>query len=527
MFKILMNANILDVIDPSRISSVLVLDQNRIHEIGNAELIEKYASMAEIENMGGRFILPGFTDAHIHLQEYAKSLSKIDLETGTKQEALDRIKKGARDLKPGEWLLGHGWQQNDWGGDFPTKDDIDLLVPNNPAYLTGKSLHVAWCNSRALDLVGINPKTPDPVNGKIVLGADGTPTGILLETAMHLVERKMPELNEFQIAELIQKCLPFLLKFGITSVHDFDYKPAFKALQLLDIDKKLTLRVVKNIPVSLLSFATELGLRTGVGSDFLKIGSIKVFMDGALGPRTAAMVEPYANEESNKGILNMDGEEFFEIASKAADSGLGMTGHAIGDLAVHEILAGYERLRQYERDNQYQPLRHRIEHVQVIHPKDHSKLAELGIVASMQPIHASSDMDSADKYWGERAKLSYAWKTQLTTGATLAFGSDSPVESPNPFWGLYAAVSRKKILAPSPKSWREEQCLTIDEAIRAYTVGPAFAGYQESDLGQLKPGFFADLIVLDQNPYLCDVERLKNLLPVKTMVNGKWVWSAE
>lgn len=525
MIKILYNAHILDVNEPTREFTVLVLNNDRIEALGNHELLEKYRSLATVEDMQGRFLLPGLTDAHIHLQEYALSLQKVDLETGTKNEALERISRRARDLKPGEWLLGHGWQQNDWGGDFPTKEDIDGLAPNNPAYLTGKSLHVSWVNSRALDVAGIDIHTPDPANGRIVKGMDGTPSGILLETAALLVEHKLPKLTETALADLIEKSLPSLWKLGLTGVHDFDYRPAFKALQWLDTSGRLSLRVVKNIPVALLPSAAELGLRTGFGSDHLRIGSVKVFMDGALGPRTAAMVEPYENEADNKGILNMDGEEFFEIAAKAADCGLGMTGHAIGDRAVHEILQGYQRLRAYENDHQYPPLRHRIEHAQVIHPDDQNRLADLAIIASMQPIHAASDMDAADKYWGRRADLSYAWKTQLCSGATLAFGSDSPVESPNPFWGLYAAVTRKKLQGRSKASWYPEQCLTIKEAIQAYTLGPAFAAYQEHQLGQLTPGYFADLIVLDTNPYTCDPEQIKSILPIATMIGGKWVWS--
>ena len=215
---------------------------------------------------------------------------------------------------------------------------------------------------------------------------------------------------------------------GLTGVHDFDRRDCFMALQQLHADGKLKLRVTKNIPVDLLDQAFELGLRTGFGDDWLRIGSVKVFMDGALGPRTAAMFQPYLNESENRGILNMDGEELFELGRHAADVGLGMTVHAIGDRANHEVLNAYEQLRAYEKKKGLPALRHRIEHVQVLHPDDATRLAALNVVASMQPIHATSDMLMADKYWGERSALAYAWRTQLDAGAHLAFGSDAPVE---------------------------------------------------------------------------------------------------
>ncbi len=223
----------------------------------------------------------------------------------------------------------------------------------------------------------------------------------------------------------------------------------------------------------------------------------------------------------------MDGETFFEHGRQAAEVGLSMTAHAIGDRAVHELLEGFTQLRAYERQRGLPALRHRIEHVQVIHSADARRLGELGVVASMQPIHATSDMFAAEKYWGERSSLAYAWRTQLEAGATLAFGSDAPVEAPNPVWGLYAALTRRRADgAPGPEGWCAEQCLTRREALEAYTLGAAYAAGRETQLGRLAPGFCADLIVLEVDPFTCPPEALLTLQSAATMLGGEWLWQA-
>jgi predicted amidohydrolase YtcJ len=333
----------------------------------------------------------------------------------------------------------------------------------------------------------------------------------------------VPEPTIPEIADAMEKAQSILWKMGLTGVHDFDRRDSFMALQQLHSDGKLKLRVLKNLPVELLEQAYELGLRAGFGDDWLRIGSIKVFMDGALGPHTAAMFQPYIGEEDNRGILNMDGEELFEHGRKAAQVGLGLTVHAIGDRANHEVLNAYEQLRNYEDENNLPALRHRIEHVQVIHPDDAARLGKLNVIASMQPIHATSDMLMAGAFWGERSRLAYAWKTQLEHGARLAFGSDAPVESPNPFLGLYAAVTRRRADgSPSVEGWYPEQRLTMAEAWEGFTLGPAYAANMEDRLGRLAPGYLADLIVLEKDPFTCDPADLLEMQSSATMVGGEW-----
>ncbi|WKZ35697.1 MAG: amidohydrolase [Anaerolineales bacterium] len=523
--KLLFNANIhtLDPSDP-RANAILIAG-GWIIAIGDKSKLESIAhGKVDKQDMKGATILPGLTDAHIHIQHYALGLSKVDCETKTKEECLCRVEERAKNSKPGEWVLGHGWNQNEWDGVFPTAAELDAISPNNPVYLTAKSLHAAWVNTSAMKLANITNDTPNPKDGAIQRDAHGHTTGILLETAMGLVSSVVPESSISEIAEAIEKAQPVLWRMGITGIHDFDRRESFMALQSLHAADKLKLRVCKNIPVESVGQANDLGLRTGFGDEWLWIGSVKAFMDGALGPRTAAMFQPYEGEPHNRGILNMDGEELFEHCRKAADVGLSMTVHAIGDRANHEVLNAFEQLRRYEKENGLPHLRHRIEHVQVIHPDDAPRLAKLNVIASMQPIHATSDMYAADRFWGDRAKFSYAWRDQLNFGATLAFGSDAPVESPNPFLGLHAAVTRQRADASlSAAGWYPEQALTLTEALSAFTLGAAYTANAEDRLGKLAENYHADLIVLDQDPFQIDPKGLLTLSANATMINGEWV----
>jgi hypothetical protein len=347
---------------------------------------------------------------------------------------------------------------------------------------------------------------------------------------MQMVEQSLPDTTTQQVAQALREVQPILWQIGITGVHDYDQKRCFSALQALQASGELRLRVVKGIPLDDLPHAAALGLRSGFGNDFLRIGSVKAFADGALGPQTAAMLQPYEGNPDNKGMLLMDAEELSEHGRLAVENGLSLAVHAIGDRAIHEVLDAFANLRSYEQSTfggAMHQLRHRIEHVQVIHPDDAGRLGELGIIASMQPIHAPSDMLMADRHWGKRAALSYAWKTQKNYGAVLAFGSDAPVESPNPFWGIHAAVTRQKLDgSPGPQGWFPEQRLTITEAIHGFTIGAAYAAGMEDRLGQLAPGFLADLVVLDADPFTCSLDQIPNITPLGTMVNGEWVFDS-
>ncbi|MCX6039390.1 MAG: amidohydrolase [Chloroflexi bacterium] len=524
--RLLHNARIHTLDADHPIASAIAIDAGYILAVGGDELLVE-CERVECEDMGGRVILPGLTDAHIHLQEYALSLQIVDCEVETKEEILRRVAERLRQTLRGEWVRGHGWDQNTWGGEWPTAADLGAVASENPAYLTAKSLHVAWANSTALKLAGINPSTPDPVNGRIQRDAGGVPTGILFEEAVKLVEAVIPEPTPEALVKNFRQIIAGLWRMGLTGVHDFDKPTCFQALQLLRERGGLQFRVVKSIPLELLPQAVALGLRSGFGDDFLRIGSVKFFADGALGPHTGSMFEPYVDEPQNRGILILDNEQLFEHGCLAAKSGLSLAVHAIGDRAVHEVMVGFARLRAYERERGLPALRHRIEHVQTIHPGDAGRLAELDVIASMQPIHAPSDMLVADRLLGGRAAFSYAWRAQVQHGARLAFGSDAPVESPNPFRGLHAAVTRRRADgSPGPEGWFPEQRLTVREALEGFTLGPAFAAGMENRLGRLSAGFLADLTVVETDPFTCDPSDLYSIQPTATMVGGEWVWQS-
>jgi hypothetical protein len=316
-------------------------------------------------------------------------------------------------------------------------------------------------------------------------------------------------------------------KVGLTGVHDFDGIRCFTAYQLLRERNQLGLRVNKNIPVAYLDHAIAVGLRSGFGDHWIRIGNVKIFADGALGTRTALMIEPYEGEPGNYGIAVTDKEEIYERGSLAAKHGLALTIHAIGDKANHDLLDVYETLRA-EEASRFTPhgsglLRHRAEHLQIVHPQDSRRFTALNIIASMQPIHATSDMLMADKYWGQRSSGAYAWRTQLKHGAVLAFGSDTPVEPINPLWGIHAAVTRRRADgSPGADGWYPEQRLTVSEAIDGFTKGPAFAARMENELGSLEPGKLADLTIVDRDLLHCDPMAIRDAEVLGTIVGGEF-----
>jgi predicted amidohydrolase YtcJ len=513
-------------------ATAMAIEGDRVVDVGDDfYILNQYPRHVDLFDAGGYTIIPGLADAHIHLDQYAFSLQKVDCDTPSRQECLARVAQRAAATAPGAWILGHGWNQNNWADGFGTADELDQVAPNSPVYLTAKSLHAAWANSSALRAAGITKDSPDPVGGKILRIPSGQPNGILLESAMQLVSGAIPQPTPEHRATVIQTAISQLSEMGLTFIHDFDQRTCFTALQQLHERQALNVRVLKNIPLTDLPHAAALGLRSGFGDPLLRIGGVKVFTDGALGPRTAAMLQPYDTEPGNRGVLLIDSDELFEIGCQAMDSGFSLAVHAIGDRANRAVLDAFARLNSRqphkERQAQVPGLRYRIEHVQLIHPTDIPRLAELGVIASMQPLHATSDMDMANQFWGDRSSHAYSWNTLLEQGAVLAFGSDAPVESPDPFAGLYAAVTRRRADgSPGPEGWVPSQRISRWQALQAYTLGPALAARVENQFGKLSPGYFADLLLLEQDPFVCDTGLLKQMRPTATMLGGNWVYQA-
>lgn len=520
----LINARIFTMDAGSAEVSGLFIEDGRIsHTLTGAEANEPPIRGSFLD-LGGRIVLPGLIDSHLHLRKYAETLDKINCETETKADCLAIVREKALSLNPGEWILGHGWNHNNWQEGYGTAAELDQVAPGHPVYLTGKSLHVSWANSKALAFAGINENTQDPAGGVLQRDPDGIPTGILFENAVKLIEMVIPIPSAEMAASSILKAQESLWKMGLTGVHDFDRELCIQALQILTLEGLLHLRVQKSIPSEYLDQAIQLGYRTGVGNDWLWFGGVKEFMDGALGPQTAAMLAPYQGSEET-GMLLKSEDEIIQLGRKAADHGISLSIHAIGDLANRILLNALEDVRSYEKEIGLYPLPHRIEHVQLIDPADLPRLAELDIIASMQPIHATSDMEMADAYWGERTAYAYAPKAQFDHGAQVIFGSDAPVESPNPWLGIHAAVTRRRVDgAPGPDGWHPEGRLSVDQALAAYTINPARAAGREKSQGKLASGYWADLIVLDTDPYNCPADEIPGIQPLGTMAAGKWVY---
>jgi predicted amidohydrolase YtcJ len=502
----------------------------------NAAMLALLGADAKAIDLGGRCVIPGLVDAHVHFQSYSLRLRQVDLAgSADLDEALGRIVGHLEKGSGADWLRGGGWNQEEWlDGRFPEAADLDKVVPERPAIMWHKSAHAAWVNSRALRIANIGPDTPDPPGGHIQRFEDGLPTGILFEEAIDLASDCAPRPTDSQIVEAMREAQDRCIRAGLTGIHDFDGRSCFRALQRLRADGELKLRVVKNIPVYRLEHAIGVGLRTGFGDEWLQIGGVKIFADGALGPRTAAMIEAYVGEPENRGIVVTDKEEMVARATEASANGLSVTIHAIGDRANHDVLDVYEAVRAEEARRRVETgggghsggrLRHRIEHAQIVHPNDFKRFAELDVIASMQPIHATSDMAMADRYWGGRARYSYAWRTLLDNGTTLVFGSDAPIDPIEPLTGLFAAVTRRSPDgSPDPEGWYPEQRLSVAEAVQAYTMGAAVTSGREGVLGSIETGKLADFTILDSDIFSVSPDELREASIAGTVVGGQLLY---
>ena len=519
-------------------ASALAIAGERILAVGDdaATLRDLLAPGGIVLDLGGRCVLPGLADSHIHFAWYALSLRQLDLaEAASLDHVLALVAERARQTPPGKWILGLRWNQEQWPTRrFPAAADLDHVAPDHPALLRARSGHTLVANSRALQLAGITAEMPDPPGGRIGRDASGQPDGMLFEdSAMRLVADLVPPSGVEETAGAMREAFLSAWRVGLTAIHDVDETTAFAAYQWLHARGELGLRVVKYLPADVLDCALEIGLRGGLGDDWLRVGGIKVFADGALGPRTAAMLAPYEGDLQNVGILTTDEATLRTLARKATAGGLPLAVHAIGDRAnrlVLDALAEARRLSPLPSlpslpSFPSPPPRHRIEHVQLIHPDDVGRLATLGVVASMQPIHATQDSEMAGRYWGERCATAYAWRSLLEAGTVLAFGSDCPVEDLNPFLGIHAAVTRRRTDgSPGPEGWIPAQRLTVAEAVRAYTLGAAYAAGLENRLGSLAAGKLADLVVLDRDVFTCDPPAIAQTQVVATMIGGRLVY---
>jgi hypothetical protein len=480
-------------------AEALLIREGRVAFVGsNADAEAGASAGAPSINLAGRLALPGFCDAHVHLLNLGISRQIVNLRgVHSLEEAVDRVRERAKAMPPGRWVRGHGWDQNEWAQpSFPDRRSLDDAAPDNPVALAHTSGHATWVNSRALALAGINDETPDPAGGRIDRDpGSGEPTGLLFETAGQLVLVALPELTASERLEALKEAVRHAQSLGVTSTHDMGVgHRTLAALRKLREQGELGLRVRAYLKRERLDEFIAEGLRTGDGDDLLSIGGAKFVADGALGSQTAFMLEPLEGQPDNCGVAVIAADELETLVQKALDAGLATAVHAIGDRANREAVDVYENMKGHRGS-----LRLRIEHCQLLSPEDVPRFAALGVVASVQPIHATSDMHKADRDWGRRSAGAYAFRSLLSSGARLAFGSDCPVETMDVIAGIHAAVTRRRADGEPPEGWYPEQRLSLEEAVRAYTLGPAYAAGQEALLGSLAPGKLGDVVVLSRD----------------------------
>lgn len=537
MIDLLLHNGDIHTLDTARpVADALAIQGGRIVAVGGAgELDHLVGPGTKRHDLGGRTVIPGMIDAHIHWEKTALALRHVSLfDLTTLEASIAKIREAAARIPEGEWIVGFGWSQEIWtdnGGEFPTAAHLDSVAPRHPVYLTSRSYHSGWCNSLAMARAGITAASPDPESGTLPRDAAGAPTGILLERAMELVADIIPQPTLEDLAARMEEAQQLAWRSGLTGIHDFDHTSAFEAFQLLHQRGKLGLRVLKQMNDPIIEATHAVGLRFGFGDDWLRIGALKMFADGALGSVTARMVEPYVGQPDNRGMVVMPKDRMREHVLAATRRGIPSSIHAIGDQAVRDVLDVFADARALEATLGIARTarRHRIEHVQIIQPSDVARLAQLDIIGSFQPIHATADYPFADRLWGDRCALAYNPRVQLDLGACVAFGSDSPIEPFDPIAGIHAAVTRRRADgSPVPDGWYPNARLTLDEALHGFTTGPAWAAGLEHHQGRLAPTHFADLVVLDRNPWkLRDTMELLDVRPVATMSGGVWRWREE
>ncbi|MDR5682810.1 MAG: amidohydrolase [Armatimonadota bacterium] len=489
--------------------------------VGSDAQIRAAFSRFRAVDLAGGVAFPGFTDSHVHFAAFGLSLRTVNLEgAASLREAVARVAQAVAAAKPGTWVWGRGWNKNVWPeGRSPRKEDLDPISPSNPVALTSKDGHLVWCNSLALTRAGVTADTGDPPGGQIER-ADGLPTGILKEEAKVFVSRVLPPPGDEEVESAILQALPLAHAAGITGIHDVEDSRVFGAFQRLHRDGRLSLRVVMGIPEQDADAAIRLGVRSGLGDQTLRVGFVKIFSDGTLGSQTASLLEPYEGQPDNVGIATRTQNELQVLVRRTSEAGLACAVHAIGDRANRWVLDAFEAAQPAARRF---GLRQRIEHAQLLHPDDIGRFARIGVVASMQPIHCTSDRDTADRYWGRRARYAYAFRSLTDAGAVLAFGSDAPVETLDVLRGLHAAVFRRDP-HDGRDPWYPQEALTVEEALRAYTNGAAYASGEEHVKGSLEEGKVCDLTVLDHD-IVRDPSSLAHARVRMTVVGGQVVFS--
>lgn len=516
-----------------RAGSVAVRDGKVLAIGSDAELDGLRAEARRIIDLDGATLLPGFIDAHTHFLMGSESLERVRLGgVTTMAEMQRRVAEKAALVAPGAWVVGRGWDDTKRTDvvTLPTKEELDAVAPDRPVYLGRADGHVGWANSLALRLAGIDRDTPDPYGGRIVRDERGEPTGILQETAKKLVERLLPAPDHASRERALRRGLAEAARYGITGIHDNATAEDIVLYQEFRKRGELTLRVntlVRGWEVDqpFLEPMIAIGARTGFGDDWIKLGALKISLDGTLGSRTAAMLAPYSDDVDNTGVFRISQAELDPIVAQAHQHHIQVALHAIGDAACKMALDSFERAT---RAYHWPDHRHRIEHEQVITEHDMHRFAELGVIASLQPCHAVTDLLWVEERVGpERVKTAYAWQSFVRLGTHICLGTDWPVETLDPRVGLYEAVTRQDLTGNPPGGRWPAEALTIEQTLKGYTLDSAWAEHAEHRKGSIAPGKYADFAILAQDPTAIDPNELLRLEVLGTFVEGRCVFATD
>ena len=502
---------------------------DRIVSVGsNADVLLWRGPQTKLIDAQGKLLVPGFNDAHVHFTDGGRQLDNVQLNDATSsEEFVRRIAEQARKTPKGEWILGGDWDETKWTPpNLPTREMIDSVTPDNPVLLSRYDGHSALANSQALRLAGITSQTPDPPGGTIVRDAQGNPTGDLKDAATDPAYNAVPPPTHEQRMNAAKRALEHAASLGVTSVQHMnpDYADIAVYSELLQ-NGELTTRIYAAPLITDVDDQVKIGIRHAFGGPYLRIGAVKAYADGSLGSRTAYFFEPFSDEPGNRGLLGAEMQPLSlmrDRMTRADAAGLQICTHAIGDQAISIILDLYTDVVKAHHGAER---RFRIEHAQHMAEKDFARFAQLDVIASVQPYHAIDDGRWAEARIGhDRASRTYAFRTFLNHGVHLAFGTDWDVAPLNPMLGIYAAVTRATLDSKNPNGWFPEQKLSVEESVRAYTMGSAYAEFQENEKGSIAPGKLADMVLLSDDIFSIDPVKIRDVKVLKTIVGGKVIW---
>lgn len=505
-------------------ADALAVSGDSIVAVGSSAEVKKLASAAtQIIDAKGQFVTPGFIDSHVHFLQGGLALASVQLrDANTRGEFVKRIADFAATAREGQWIERGDWDHELWGGELPTREWIDAVTPNNPVWINRLDGHMALANSRALALANITRDTADVDGGTIVRDATGEPTGVFKDNAMLLVSRAIPALSDAEWDVALQGAMRYVASHGVTSVHNMGFWEEYAVFKRAHNAGTLGTRIYAAVPLATWPRLRDEIVAHGRGDDWLRLGALKAFVDGSLGSHTAAMLEPFTDAPNDTGLLVNEVDDLYRWIRDADAAGLQSIVHAIGDRANRIQLDIYERVAA---ENGARDRRFRIEHAQHLDRADVARFGKLGVIASVQPYHAIDDGRWAERVIGrERAQLTYAFRSLMDAGATVAFGSDWFVAPPIPVLGIDAAVTRRTLDGLNPNGWIAAEKVSVEQSLRAYTIDAAFAGFADARVGSLVRGKLADFVVIDRDLTRAPVDEIASAHVMMTVIGGQVVF---